>query len=213
MAAHLRRAGYDALVVRGKRSGAHRAGHPRRRGALRGRRQAVGQEIPQAFDSPALYGGKRDVGVSAIGPAGEKQLRIASVMNDRYHAFGRQGFGAIYGAKNLKAIVIGGTGEVPVARPAELRAVCKRITDEYKRDLGLIQRISCTWPSPRATWPDVPADDPAGRQDHRAHRVHAAALVAARHHRGGRAVGGERRRAHQELAGRRRATSRWPRRR
>jgi hypothetical protein len=34
--------------------------------------------------------------------------RIASVMNDRYHAFGRQGFGAIYGSKNLKAIVVGG---------------------------------------------------------------------------------------------------------
>ena len=31
-------------------------------------------------------------------------------MNDRYHAFGRQGFGAIYGSKNLKAIVVSGSG-------------------------------------------------------------------------------------------------------
>ena len=142
VAAHLRRAGYDALVVRGK------AAEPTvlviRDGEVRfeDAGKLWGQEIPQTFDTlKALYGGKRDVGVSAIGPAGEKQLRIASVMNDRYHAFGRQGFGAIYGAKHLKAIVVGGTGEVPVARPAELRAVCKRITDEYKRDLGIIQRL------------------------------------------------------------------------
>ena len=43
-------------------------------------------------------------------------------MNDRYHAFGRQGFGAIYGAKNLKAIVVQGTGEVPIKDPSALPA-------------------------------------------------------------------------------------------
>jgi aldehyde:ferredoxin oxidoreductase len=142
VASHLRRAGYDALVVRGKAAeptvlvirDAEISFEPA--GSL------WGQEIPETFDAlKARFGGKRDVGVSAIGPAGEKQLRIASVMNDRYHAFGRQGFGAIYGSKNLKAIVVGGTGEVPVARPAELKAVCKRITDEYKRDLNPIARL------------------------------------------------------------------------
>ena len=76
--------------------------------------------------------------MSAIGPAGEQQLRIAAVMNDRYHAFGRQGFGAIYGSKNLKAIVVAGTGEVAIARPDTFKAICKRITDEYKRDLGVM---------------------------------------------------------------------------
>ncbi len=81
-----------------------------------------GQEIPETFD--ALQRALRqagEVGVSAIGPAGEQLARIASVMNDRYHAFGRQGFGAIYGSKNLKAIVVGGTGEVPIADPARVQ--------------------------------------------------------------------------------------------
>jgi aldehyde:ferredoxin oxidoreductase len=101
-----------------------------------------GQQIPPVFDElKRRFGGKRDVGVSAIGPAGERQARIASVMNDRYHAFGRQGFGAIYGSKNLKAIVVGGSGEVPIAQPKAWKAVTKRITDEYKSSIGVFMRF------------------------------------------------------------------------
>jgi aldehyde:ferredoxin oxidoreductase len=139
---HIRHAGYDAILVRGK------AAEPTllvvRDGdvAFEPAGDLWGQEIPAVFDElKRRYGGKRDCGVSAIGPAGEAQQRIASVMNDRYHAFGRQGFGAIYGAKNLKAIVVAGTGDIAVAHPKELAAVCKCITDEYKADLSLVMRI------------------------------------------------------------------------
>ncbi len=152
VAAHLRRAGYDALVVTG------RAEEPT---VLVVRDDEVrfepagslwGTEIPECFDTlKAMHGGKRDVGVSAIGPAGERQALLASVMNDRYHAFGRQGFGAIYGSKNLKAIVVGGSGALPVARPVEFSAVCKRITDEYKRDIGLFMRFM-VWMSKPKRW-------------------------------------------------------------
>src|SRR5262245_65007120 len=114
-ASQLRRAGYDALVVRG------RASEPSvlvvRDGEVRidPAGDLWGQEIPPVFDMlRQRYGARSEVGVSAIGPAGEGLARIASVMNDRYHAFGRQGFGAIYGSRNLKAMVTGGSGEGPV---------------------------------------------------------------------------------------------------
>src|SRR5262252_9976524 len=139
---HLRLAGYDALVVRGKAAAPTLLVIRDGEVSFEPAGELWGKEVPETFDAlKARFGGKRDVGVSAIGPAGEKQLRIASVMNDRYHAFGRQGFGAIYGSKNLKAIVVAGSGEVPVANPDQFKAVCKRITDEYKRDLGIIPRI------------------------------------------------------------------------
>lgn len=41
-----------------------------------------------------------------IGPAGENLVRIASIMNDAERAFGRGGVGAVFGSKNLKAIVV-----------------------------------------------------------------------------------------------------------
>lgn len=142
VASHLRKAGFDALVVHGE------AAEPT---LLVIRDDEVrfepagdlwGQQIPAVFDHlRTRHGGTRDVGVSAIGPAGERGALIASVMNDRYHAFGRQGFGAIYGAKRLKAIVVHGSGEVPIADPRAWKAVSKRITDEYKQSLGWFMRF------------------------------------------------------------------------
>jgi aldehyde:ferredoxin oxidoreductase len=142
VAAHLRAAGYDALVVTG------RAAEPVllviQDGEVRFEPagELWGREVPDTFDAlKERFGGKRDVGVSAIGPAGERLARIASVMNDRYHAFGRQGFGAVYGSKQLKAIVVSGTGEVPIHDEPAFRAICKKITDEYRKDLGLFSRF------------------------------------------------------------------------
>jgi aldehyde:ferredoxin oxidoreductase len=155
VASQLRRAGYDALLVTG------RASEPT---VLVVRDAEVsfepagafwGQEIPPVFDAlRQRYGSQSEVGVSAIGPAGEQQSRIASVMNDRYHAFGRQGFGAIYGAKNLKAIVVHGSGEVPVADPARFRALSQGITQQYKSDLSWLTRflVWMTKPKPMLGW-------------------------------------------------------------
>lgn len=150
VASQLRRAGYDALLVTG------RASEPTvlvvRDGDVRFEPAGSlwGQEIPPVFDAlRTRYGSQSEVGVSAIGPAGEQQSRIASVMNDRYHAFGRQGFGAIYGAKNLKAIVVHGSGEVPIAEPARFRELCQAVTKEYKADLSWLTRLMVWFAKPK----------------------------------------------------------------
>ncbi|MGR6917265.1 aldehyde ferredoxin oxidoreductase C-terminal domain-containing protein [[Actinomadura] parvosata] len=52
--------------------------------------------------------------VAAIGPAGERLVRYASVVTDHAFPAGRYGLGAVFGAKNLKAIVCAG------AAPAEV---------------------------------------------------------------------------------------------
>jgi aldehyde:ferredoxin oxidoreductase len=142
VASQLRRAGYDALLVKG------RAAQPSVLVIHDGEVKIEpagdlwGKEIPESFDAlRARYGKKNEVGVSAIGPAGEQLTLISSVMNDRYHAFGRQGFGAVYGSKNLKAIVVGGTGEVPVFDPHRFRALCDKVTGDYKRDVGWLMRL------------------------------------------------------------------------
>jgi aldehyde:ferredoxin oxidoreductase len=49
--------------------------------------------------------------VACIGPAGEKMARIACVINDKHRAAGRSGVGAVMGSKNLKAVVVRGTGK------------------------------------------------------------------------------------------------------
>ena len=53
----------------------------------------------------------------SIGPAGENLVRGSCVIQDKGRAFGRCGIGAVMGSKNLKAIVVKGTGSVKVADP------------------------------------------------------------------------------------------------
>jgi aldehyde:ferredoxin oxidoreductase len=153
VAAHLRTAGYDAVVVRGRAAEPTVLVITENDVRFEPAGELWGKEVPATFDAlKGKYGGKREVGVSAIGPAGERGARIASVMNDRYHAFGRQGFGAVYGSKNLKAlVVVGGDTTVPIADEKAFRATCKSITDEYKRDTGLLMRI-VVWFAKTRTW-------------------------------------------------------------
>ena len=69
---------------------------------------------------------------TVIGPAGEKLVRYAAIMNDLHRAAGRGGAGAVMGSKNLKAIVVHGTKEVPQADPEKLKETFKTATATVK---------------------------------------------------------------------------------
>jgi aldehyde:ferredoxin oxidoreductase len=69
---------------------------------------------------------------AVIGPAGEKGVLFAAIMNDRDRAAGRAGVGAVMGAKRLKAIAVRGKGEVALADPAAFKAANTRYRDAFK---------------------------------------------------------------------------------
>ena len=52
--------------------------------------------------------------VLSTGPAGEQLVPFACLSTDQYHKAGRGGAGAVMGSKNLKAVVVRGTGSVTV---------------------------------------------------------------------------------------------------
>jgi aldehyde:ferredoxin oxidoreductase len=56
----------------------------------------------------------KKAGVASIGPSGENQQLIASIMNEKNHAAGRGGLGAVMGSKKLKAVVVDGAQKTPV---------------------------------------------------------------------------------------------------
>jgi len=76
--------------------------------------------------------GEHRLRAAMIGPAGEKLSLIAAVINDGHRAAGRGGCGAVMGSKKLKAVVVRGTGNVPVADPEKLKAVNQDILDTIK---------------------------------------------------------------------------------
>jgi len=57
--------------------------------------------------------------VACIGPAGERQVLISAIINDKHRAAGRGGLGAVMGYKQLKAIVVRGTAKVDIANEEE----------------------------------------------------------------------------------------------
>jgi len=63
----------------------------------------------------------------SIGPAAEALSLIASVIHER-KAAGRNGLGAVMGAKRLKAIAVRGTGKIKVADENRLKALRKEYT-------------------------------------------------------------------------------------
>lgn len=101
-----KRAGYDALIVKG------RAPHPvwleitPDTVTLKDASHLWGMTVPQA--SEALGQNKNKRNVLCIGPAGENLVRFAAIMNDVSRSAARGGVGAVMGSKNLKAIVVEG---------------------------------------------------------------------------------------------------------
>ncbi|MGQ9683612.1 MAG: aldehyde ferredoxin oxidoreductase N-terminal domain-containing protein [Anaerolineae bacterium] len=117
----LKYAGYDALIIRG------RAAQPVYIDIQDGQVRLVdaGDLWGQGARTTQLalrerYGSGTQV--LAIGPAGENCVRFASVQHAEENAAAHSGFGAVWGAKNLKAVAVRGSGGVPVARPAEMLA-------------------------------------------------------------------------------------------
>ncbi|PZG23719.1 aldehyde ferredoxin oxidoreductase family protein [Nonomuraea aridisoli] len=69
---------------------------------------------------------------AAIGPAGERQVRYATISHDGRHA-GRGGLGAAMGAKNLKAVLVRAATKVSVADQAGVLAAAR---DLRRRSFG-----------------------------------------------------------------------------
>ena len=70
-----------------------------------------------------------------IGPAGENLVRFANINVDTFRHFGRLGPGAVFGSKNLKAMVVFGTEDYPIPQEQQkaYRKVYKEIHDRVTK--------------------------------------------------------------------------------
>ncbi|MEW6660953.1 MAG: aldehyde ferredoxin oxidoreductase family protein [Bacillota bacterium] len=83
-------------------------------------------------------------GVAAvIGPAGEKQVKLAAIMHDGKHgrAAGRAGLGAVMGSKNLKAIVVKGDQPNLIAGRRELSESIRSKMKQIREGTTALQKF------------------------------------------------------------------------
>jgi len=76
----------------------------------------------------------RKSSVIAIGQAGENLVPIALALVDRVATLGSKGGGAVFGSKNLKAIVVRGNGGISVANPQKFLRLINKTTQKVRKD-------------------------------------------------------------------------------
>src|ERR687885_1665548 len=133
----LKKAGFDALIVRG------RADHPVYLRIIDGEVEVHdashlwGKDTFETHDQVREEVGSsgrrgQEAGVACIGPAGEQLVRFAAIMVDGKdgRAVGRAGLGAVMGSKHLKAVAVRGTRSFPIADEAGLNQYLKDLRKE-----------------------------------------------------------------------------------
>jgi aldehyde:ferredoxin oxidoreductase len=144
----LKRAGYDAVVLTGQAKSPVYLWIDDDSVKLRDAAHLWGRSSGETEDVIKDELGDYYIRVAAIGLAGEKRSKIAGIINDKTHAAGRTGLGAVMGSKNLKAIAVRGTRDVTVAKPAEFLELVQDFHERMKgpaakkyRTLGSIENL------------------------------------------------------------------------
>ncbi len=129
--AALKKAGWDAVVFRGRAPEPVYLWIDGDRAELRRAVHLWGRNVPDTDD--AL---RQETDAAAktavIGPAGEAGVRFAAIMNDRHRAAGRSGVGAVMGAKNLKAVAVRGRGRVQLAHAKRFKSLVAGFVKGFK---------------------------------------------------------------------------------
>jgi len=126
-----KRTGYDAIIFTGRSEKPVYLWLDREKVELRSADHLWGKNTHKTTDA-LLAETESKARVACIGPAGEKGVLFASIMNDKHRAAGRSGVGAVMGSKNLKAVVVKGKGRIPLADPDRFKAFNKKILDIFK---------------------------------------------------------------------------------
>jgi aldehyde:ferredoxin oxidoreductase len=138
--AEIKRAGYDAIVIKGKASQLSYLWIDDDKIEIRKADHLKGNTPKEVEKKIRDEQGDFDVRVSSIGVAGEKLCRYASIVNEDFKSVSRTGLGGVMGSKNLKAIAIRGTHDVNVASLEAFKQFVKKIYESMKEQSAKNQK-------------------------------------------------------------------------
>lgn len=137
----LKFAGYDALIIEGKAEKPTYVWIKDGEVKFRGAKKLWGMKTTDTQQIIKNELKDQNIRVACIGPAGENQIKIASIINE-WRAVGRKGLGAVMGSKNLKAIAIRGSREVAVADKDKFKTAKGEMTKAMKESPVLYPNFS-----------------------------------------------------------------------
>jgi aldehyde:ferredoxin oxidoreductase len=130
----MKKAGFDAVIVTGKAKKPVYLLLDNGKAELRDAAHLWGKTTGQTTD--AIQSELKDdkVRVSCIGPAGEKLVLFACIINEKARAAGRGGVGAVMGSKNLKAIAARGDMPIKAADEVQFDIVKERVRKKIEEN-------------------------------------------------------------------------------
>jgi benzoyl-CoA reductase subunit BamB len=131
-APELKYAGYDKVIIRGKSPSLVYLYIHNDKVEIRDASHLQGKGSNEVTDILRQEVKDSNAQVAAIGMAGENRVFFASIEQGRSSA-SRAGIGAVMGDKGLKAIVVRGTKDINVARPAEFHQLCSEVLQYIKK--------------------------------------------------------------------------------
>jgi len=121
----IKRAGYDGIVLTGR---AKKLSYLLVDGddvQIRDAEHLKGKDALEVYDALEAELGSGRLSILQCGPAGERLVRFACLLADLNDVAGRTGMGAVFGSKNLRAVVVRGNKRISFADPQGLKRLAK----------------------------------------------------------------------------------------
>lgn len=128
----LKFAGFDAVIIKGKSNRPVYLWIHDGQAEIRDADHLWGKFTKETQEEIRKELGDERIRIALIGPAGEKLVRDACILNELKHANGRTGMGAVMGSKNLKAIAVRGKSRMNVANDENVKMLTKKLKDSYE---------------------------------------------------------------------------------
>ncbi len=122
----IKRAGYDAIVITGRAPELCYLLVQGDQVAIRPAEHLRGKLVLEVHDALGQELGAKNLCILQCGPAGENMVRFACVVSDLNDVAGRTGMGAVLGSKNLRAVVVQGTGTLDFADADGLKELSRK---------------------------------------------------------------------------------------
>lgn len=133
-APELKAAGFDAVIIQGKAPRPVYLWIHDGQAQIRDAGHLWGKVTGEVQNMIKQESGDDRTRVLQIGPAGEKLVRYACIMNELKHFNGRAGLGAVMGSKNIRAIAVRGQ-KAPEPFDREMASsILKTVHESYKED-------------------------------------------------------------------------------
>jgi aldehyde:ferredoxin oxidoreductase len=137
----LKFAGYDGIIIKGKSENPVYLWINNENVEIRDALHLWGKDTGQVEDLIREELNDQKIRIAQCGPAGERKVRYACVINELKHTNGRTGMGAVMGSKNLRAIAVRGQNKLKVYNKDKLNELIRWFNSNYMEKIAWRKKV------------------------------------------------------------------------